>query len=98
LRAVLAEAAHGAARTKGSYLSSLYHRLVSRPGKKKAIVAEGHCLLVTTYQLLQEGTHSQDLGANYHDERDHQTAARRAAKRLQRPSYQVTLEPRAAAP
>ena len=93
LRSALVEAAHAAARKKGSYLSSLSHRLAARRGKKKATVAVGHSLLVIIYHLLQEGTHYQDLGASYYDERDREAATRRAVRRLERLGYQVTLEP-----
>jgi transposase len=97
LRSALGEAANAAARKKDSYLSSLYHRLAARRGKKKAIVAVGHSLLVISYHLLEEGTRYQDLGANYYDQRDREVAARRAVRRLERLGYQVTLEPLPAA-
>jgi len=52
LRRALVEAAHGAARTKKSYFSALYHRLAGRRGKKRAKVAVGHSLLVTGYHSV----------------------------------------------
>ena len=46
LRVALTEAANAAGRGKGTYLSSQYHRLVARRGKKKAAIAVGHSILV----------------------------------------------------
>jgi transposase len=97
LRCALAEAAQAAGRTKGTYLSSLYHRLAARRGKKKAVVAVGHALLVIFYHLLKEETQYQDLGATYFDERDRQCVIRRAVRRLESLGHKVTLEPLAQA-
>ena len=52
LRRALIEAAHGAARTKEKYFAALYHRLAGRRGKKRALVAVAHSLVVTGYHLL----------------------------------------------
>jgi transposase len=92
LRHCLIEAAHGAAHTKNKYLSSQYHRLAARRGKKKALVAVGHSILVIAYHLLtRKGAYS-DLGANYFDERDRQAVTNRCLNRLQKLGYKVTLE------
>jgi hypothetical protein len=45
-------------------------RLAARRGKKRAMVAVGHNLLVIAYHLLAEGTSYYDLGGAYVDERD----------------------------
>jgi len=92
LRHCLVEAAHGAAHTKNKYLSSQYHRLAARRGKKKALVAVGHTILVIAYHLLTRKQAYADLGANYFDERDRQAVTKRCLNRLQKLGYQVTLE------
>ncbi len=46
LQDALCEAAWAASRTKNTYLSALYRRLVGRRGKKRAIVAVAHSILV----------------------------------------------------
>jgi transposase len=92
LRHCLVEAAHGAAHTKNKYLSSQYHRLAARRGKKKALVAVGHSILVIAYHLLTRKQAYCDLGANYFDERDRQAVTRRCVNRLQKLGYQITLE------
>lgn len=92
LRHCLIEAAHGAARTKNKYLSSQYHRIAARRGKKKAQVAVGHSILVIAYHLLTRKQPYSDLGANYFDEHDRQAVTKRCLNRLQKLGYQVTLE------
>ena len=39
LRAILAQRAHAAVRTKGTYFSALYQRLAARRGKPRTIIA-----------------------------------------------------------
>ena len=92
LRHCLIEAAHGAAHTKNKYLTSQYHRLAARRGKKKALVAVGHSILVIAYHLLTRKEAYSDLGANYFDERDRQAVTNRCLNRLQKLGYKVTLE------
>jgi transposase len=93
LRACLVQAAHAAARTKGTYLAAQYRRLAARRGKAKAAVAVAHSILVIVYHLLTEGTVYHDLGSNYFDERDRGAVERRLVHRLQGLGYRVSLEP-----
>jgi transposase len=92
LKAALVEAAWGAVHTRDSYLAALYHRLATRRGAKRAIVAVAHAILVIVYHLLRDGTSYRELGGNYFDERDRETTARRSVRRLERLGYKVTLE------
>jgi transposase len=92
LRHCLVEAAHGAAHTKNKYLRSQYHRIASRRGKKKALLAVGHSILVIAYHLLTRQQAYVDLGANYFDERDRQAVTKRCVNRLQKLGYQISLE------
>ena len=97
LRHALIEAAHGAARTKNKYLKSQYHRVAAHRGKKKALVAVGHSILIISYHLLTRGQEYTDLGANYFDERDRNAVQRRCVRRLQKLGFQVALQPTAVA-
>jgi len=91
LRAALIEAAQAAARTRRSYLAAQYHRLAARRGKKKALVAVGHTILVIAYQLLSRDTQYQDLGPLYFDQRDERLRSR-LVHRLQALGYTVHLD------
>jgi transposase len=46
LRQVLVEAAHVAAKTQQTYLAAQYKRIAARRGKKRALMALGHTILV----------------------------------------------------
>jgi len=93
LRHALIEAAHGAARTKNKYLKAQYHRVAAHRGKKKALVAVGHSILIISYHLLTRRERYSDLGANYFDERDRNAVQRRCVKRLEKLGYEVDLKP-----
>jgi transposase len=93
LGAVLNQAAHAAARTKGTYLSSQYHRLAARRGKKKALVAVAHSIIVIAYHLIQRHEPYHELGSDYFDRRRPEATAQRLAKRIERLGFQVTLQP-----
>lgn len=93
LRHALVEAAHGAVHTKNKYFKAQYHRIASRRGKKKALLAVGHSVLVVAYHLLTRQTDYSDLGAHYFEERDRETVQRRCVKRLEHLGYTVSLVP-----
>jgi transposase len=92
LRTALIEAAQAAGRTRGTYLAAQYHRLAGRRGKKKALVAVGHTILVIAYHLLTEQTDYRELGPLHFDQRDEQRVTRRLIHRLQALGYRVQLD------
>jgi transposase len=93
LRACLVQAAHAAARTKGTYLAAQYRRLATRRGRARAAIAVAHSILIIAYHVLLEGTVYCDLGGNYFDERDRQAVERRLVHRLHGLGYTVSLTP-----
>ncbi|HET8914001.1 MAG TPA: transposase, partial [Ktedonobacteraceae bacterium] len=93
LRVLLVEAAHAAAHTKNTYLSAQYHRLAARRGKKKAMVAVGHTILVMIYHMLQQKKSYKELGGNYFDERERRDTEKRLVRRLENLGYHVELQP-----
>jgi transposase len=97
LRSALVQAAHAAVRVKDSYLAAFYGRLVGRRGKKKALVAVAHKLLVLAYTLIRKGERYAEPGATYLDERQQDRLLHRLTARIERLGYSVNLEPRAVA-
>ena len=69
LRGGLTQLAHAAVRTKGTYLSALYHRLAARRGKQRAIIAVAHSIMRSVFHMLSRNAPYRELGANYFDER-----------------------------
>ena len=80
---------------KGSYFKAFYHRLAARKGKKRAIVAVAHALLVTGYMLLWTGKAFEDLGSEYFEQLDRERLTKRLVKRLEKLGHQVSLQPAA---
>ena len=97
LRRALAEAAWAATRTRDSYLAAQYHRLAGRRGKKRALVAVGHTLLVIIYHILKYGVDYQDLGPDYFLRLEPERQKRYLVKRLQQLGYEVQLSAKPAA-
>jgi transposase len=97
LRRVLIQAAWAAVRTHNTYLSALYHRLAARRGKKRAIVAVAHSILVSAYHMALRGEVYQELGRNYFDERQKETIIMRLSRRLEKLGFTVKPTPQAAA-
>jgi transposase len=93
LRRYLIQAAWAATRKKGSYLSALYHRLVVRRGKKKAIVAVAHRLLVIIYHMLKDQTSYRELGSDHFNRLNTAYIQRHHVKRLESLGFKVILEP-----
>jgi transposase len=65
LRRALSEAAWAASHTKDTYLSAQYRRLAGRRGKKRALVALGHTLLIIIYHVIAHRCDYKELGADY---------------------------------
>src|SRR4029078_6385518 len=97
LRRALIEAAWAATHTKDSYLSAQYRRLAGRRGKKRALVAVGHTLLVIIYHVIQHRCDYQDLGGDYFLRLEPERLKRYLVKRLEKLGYDVEIHPHQAA-
>ena len=93
LRRALTEAAWAASHVKDSYLTAQFRRLACRRGKKRALVAVGHTLLVIIYHVLKHNVEYHDLGPDYFDKLEPARLQRYLVKRLQALGYEVTLSP-----
>lgn len=87
----LTQAAWAASHTKNTYLSAQYRRLASRRGRKKAIVAVAHSILIIAYHLIKNEETYQDLGSNYFDRRNPEVTEKRLVRRLEQLGYKVSL-------
>jgi transposase len=93
LRTGLTQLAHAAARTKGTYLAALYQRLAARRGRKRAIMAVAHAIVVSAFHMLSRHEPYHELGANYFDEQRRDHLVDHLTRRIQRLGYHVQLEP-----
>jgi hypothetical protein len=88
----LTESAWAGSKTKGTYLKAKYHSLVGRRGKKKALIAVGHKILIMAYYILKDKVEYKELGIDYLDNRKKDKIIRSYTKRLRNLGYNVTLE------
>ena len=65
LKVLLVQCGWAATRTKGTYLRSKYDSLVGRRGKKRALVAIGHKILIAAYFILKDKVAYKELGAEF---------------------------------
>jgi len=98
LRRALSEAGWAAAHTKDSYFWAQFRRLVRRRGKKRALVAVAHSLLVVVYHVLKDKVEYRELGADYFDRLEPERLRRYLVKRLQGLGYDVALSPKGPEP
>ena len=94
LRRALAEAAWAASHAKNSYLAAQYRRLAARRGKKRALLAVGHTILVIFYHLLKNHVEYRDLGADFFDRLEPERLKRYLVRRLQHLGFDVALNPK----
>ncbi|MBK5106148.1 MAG: IS110 family transposase [Burkholderiales bacterium] len=93
LKTTLVQCAWAAVRKKDSYLQAQFHRIKSRRGPKKAIMAVAASILTAIYHMLKDGTLYQDLGANHFQSRSKGQQTKRLVKRLADLGYDVALTP-----
>lgn len=92
LRRVLTQAAWAAVRKGDTYLGARFRRLASRRGRKRALLAIAHKILVIAYWMLKTGQQFRDLGADYFDRLKSTDLTRSLVRRLERLGYKVALE------
>jgi transposase len=84
LGSTMVQAAWGASRTKDTFTNSRYHHLAGRRGKKRAIVAVAHSMLVSVWHMLTYRQPYQELGGDYFDERKKESKVNYLVRRLEK--------------
>ncbi len=82
LKAMIVQCAWAATRTKGTYLRSKYDSLVGRRGKKRALIAVGHKILIAAYFILKNKESYKELGGGYLDKITKEKQIKRHLRRL----------------
>jgi len=91
LRRSMCEAAWAATHTKNTYFAAQFARIASRRGKKRALIAVAHSLLVVAWHMLKKKKHYRELGADFFDVLNKDQVKRRLVQRLARLGFEVTL-------
>lgn len=92
LRDGLIQAAWAATHTKQTYLAAQFKRLVRVKGKKRALVAVGHSIIVIVYHLLKQHKSYEDLGGDYFDRQHVEQQRTRLINKLEALGLKVTVE------
>src|SRR5215469_14804066 len=89
---VLNQAAHAAARKKGSYFQAVFRRLLPRIGYKSAIWAIVHRLCRVIWKILHDGVRFIEQGTEC-DPKLQKHRARTLARALRKLGYNVQITP-----
>jgi transposase len=92
LRRTMCEVAWAASHTNDSYFAAQFHRIASRRGRKRALMAVAHSILVTAYSMLKHKRHYKELGADFFDGINRDKVRDRLVQRLAKLGFNVTLE------
>lgn len=95
LKSTLVECAQSAIRKKDSFLYAQYQRISMRKGKKKAIVAVAHTMLIAIYHMINENREYQDLGSDFYNKFNKEKKANAYLKKLKELGYEVQLSAQA---
>jgi len=99
LSSIMVQAAWSAVRTKDTFLKARYHRLAARRGKKRAIVAVAHSMLVSVWHILTYCQPYHELGGDYFDQRKKETKVSYLIRQLEKltgGSVSIAIQPAAA--
>jgi transposase len=91
LKTTLVQCAWAASRTKDTYLRAQFHRLKSRVGSMKAVIAVAASMLTAVFHMLGTGTEYRELGAAFLDRRDATKVTKRLIRRLEDLGLKVTV-------
>jgi transposase len=90
LKATLTEVTWAASRTKKSAFSAIYNNIAKRRGKKRALIAVGHQILIAIYRVLKTGEPFIDGGAEAVYQRNSKARRQSAIRFLEQSGYVVT--------
>jgi len=89
---LLVQCAWAATRTKNTYLRSKYDSLVVRRGKKRALIAVGHKILIATYFILKDKVAYKELGSEFLKNRNLDKKINRHLKQLKELGVEVEIK------
>jgi transposase len=93
VRGALTQAAWAATRTKHTSLAAQFRRLTTRLGKRRALVAVGHSILVIAWHLLSTHASYEELGSDYFDRSDAKAYRLKRIRKLEALGLKVVVEP-----
>ncbi len=95
LKRTLCQVAWAASHTRCTYFAAQFRRLAAKRGKKRAILAVAHSLLIAVYTMLKNRCAYQELGADYFDKLNAEGLKRYCLRKLEAMGNRVVLVPAA---
>jgi len=93
---MLVQFAWAATRTKNTYLRSKYDSLAGRRGKKRALIAVGHKILVATYFILKDKVAYKELGGEFLQEKQKDKQIARHLRMLKELGIEIEIKTKVA--
>ncbi len=87
----MVQCAWAATRTKNTYLRSKYDSLVLRRGKKRALIAVGHKILIASYFILRDKITYKELGSEFLQDRNKEKRINRHLKLLKELGVEIEV-------
>ena len=88
----MVQCAWAATRTKNTYLRSKYDSLVVRRGKKRALIAVGHKILISSYFILRDKVGYKELGSEFLKNRNMDKKINRYLRQLKELGVEVEIK------
>ena len=85
------EVAWAASRARGTYLRAIYHRIARRRGRRRALVALGHRLLLLAYHVSKQQRPYTELGERFLDLRHLDSQKNYLVRKLWELGFEATL-------
>ena len=93
LKTTLTVCANSAVKNKDSYFYAQFKRISAHRGKKRAIIAVAHSMLIAIYHMLKDNVDFVDLGSDYYNRFNKEKKINAYIKKLQALGAVVELKP-----
>ena len=91
LKSTLVECAQAAVKHKNSFFHAQYQRISMKRGKKRALLAVAHTMLIAIYYMIKEDKEFVDLGSDFYNKFNKEKKANAYIKKIKELGYDVQL-------
>ena len=91
LKSTLVECAQSAVRRKDTFFYAQYQRISMRRGKKRAILAVAHSILIAIYYMIKEDKEYEDLGVDFYNKFNKEKKVNSYMKKIKELGYDVQI-------
>ncbi len=95
LKVILTQCAQAAVKRKNTFFYAQYQRISMRRGKKRAILAVAHSILIAIYYMIKEDKEYEELGAEFYNKFNKEKKVNAYIKKIKELGYDVQLNAQA---